>query len=266
MTYPERAQAAIQAAWTWLETLGPMAQPAVVLFVAWFVPLVLRTWLAPQWEAVTDWTVRSLSRVFGPALALRFRKFVQTVPSLVTGAALGVLVTGGDVLAAVKIAVWAAGSPVLHEAMKRYRGGKPPAAKIAVVVRSTLPGSGTALLLVAGLSLGLDGCAGSLVEAQRDAIAGRLNRQPDQIGYVAAERCHELDDRHMWAGGIAIGGAMLSGASGVATLPVEALPEGSQGPARYTAAGVALGAAAVAAVAAYIEGESAESFQLECAK
>jgi len=116
----------IQLAWVWLGAQGPTAQPGAVLLLAWLVPWVLRTVVPEQWEAVTDWTTARASRVIGPALALRFRKAVQAVPSLATGVAVAVLVSGGDVAEALRVELYAVFAPLVHETLKAYRGGRPP--------------------------------------------------------------------------------------------------------------------------------------------
>lgn len=112
--------------------------------------------------------------------------------------------------------------------------------------------------------LSMTGCAGSLVDAQRDGIAARLNRHPEKIGYAASDRCNALDDEHRKWAGYTLGGVVLTGATGLSTLPAEELPEKTQGPVRYTTAGVIVLVAAATAVVHGWELSAAESFEREC--
>jgi len=264
-TYPAHVIDAIQTAWAWLATQGDYAQPGVVLALCFGIPWLLRSVVAEQWEAVTDWTVRKLSVAVGPDLALRLRKAVQAVPSLGIAAALGVLVEGGDVGAILKIELYALFAPLLHEALKAYTGGRPPAARTVVRVRDggSILRSLSGLLLLLALPL-LGGCSGSLVGAQRDALSARYGSEGVDFGYAPSARCQELSDRHATWSAIAKGGAVLAGTSGVATLPADELPERVQGPARYTAAGISVTSAAIAAAAAVVAEDAAESFTREC--
>ena len=118
-----------------------------------------------------------------------------------------------------------------------------------------------ALLLCALLSCA---CSGSLQQARADGVAARQSGELRLAPAELSERCQTLDDRRAWAGAVVLGGAVVTGASGVATLPVEQLPEEHQGTARYAAAGTALVAATVTAMAAGIEDSSATAWAREC--
>jgi hypothetical protein len=118
-----------------------------------------------------------------------------------------------------------------------------------------------ALVLCALLSCA---CSGSLQQARADGVAARQSGELRMAPAELSERCQQLDDRRAWAGAVVLGGAVVTGASGVAALPVEQLPEEHQGTARYAAAGTALVAATVTAIAAEVERASAESWVREC--
>jgi hypothetical protein len=115
------------------------------------------------------------------------------------------------------------------------------------------------------LPLLLLGCSTSLVSAQRQALDARYGSTSGGVSYVPSERCETLSDRHTLWGGIAKGAAIGAGASGVASLPVQELPEDKRGTATYTAAGVMVGLAILAGSAVYVEQDSAAAFARECA-
>ena len=106
------------------------------------------------------------------------------------------------------------------------------------------------LLMIAALSL--TACAGTFEEA-------RLV-QPERPVAAAREagRCTELDDQHRLWGAVGKGSAVLAGASGLATIPIDSR-EGEIG----LAAG-AVGTAALAATAVYLSESAAESYVREC--
>jgi hypothetical protein len=118
----------LRFAWMWLGEQGPAVQPGVVISLAFGIPWLLRTYLAIQWEAATDWATRKARPLLGEKLTAAFRKAIQGVPSLAIGAALGVLVHGGDVGAILSDQFYVVFAPLLHEALKRYQGGVYPAA------------------------------------------------------------------------------------------------------------------------------------------
>ena len=108
------------------------------------------------------------------------------------------------------------------------------------------------------------GCSGSLVSAQREALATRYGTDVVAVGYAPSSRCETLDSRRMWAGAVAQGGLVATGASGLAMLPAEELPESARGPARYTAAGLVIGAGITTAIALVVESRTDEAFVREC--
>ncbi len=253
MTYPDRVIAFLQAIWLWLGAQGPTVQPLTVLVLAWAVPLILRRYLPNQWEAAADLATSKAERLLGRTLALRFRVAVQTLPSLAVAASMAVLLEGGDLFELLRLEVYALFAPLAHVAMKRYRGGTD--------TRPTVKGKGSAVLL---LLLVLPGCGGSMVEAQREAIATRYGDQPGSVGYAPSQRCQDIDSgRTVW-GAVAVGGTILTGASGLAAFPIQSLPPDAQGPATYTAAGVGIAAAVVTAVAVSDEQDYSEAWVREC--
>lgn len=67
------------------------------------------------------------------------------------------------------------------------------------------------------IMLGISGCFGTFEEA-RVVQAGPLQASPTR---VSSDRCVELSDREWLYGGIAKGGAVLTGATGISALPLE---------------------------------------------
>ena len=126
--HPQEVIEWLRFVWAWLGEQGPMAQPGVVLALAWGIPWLLRTYLAEQWEAATNWATSKAKPLLGEKLAAAFRKAIQGVPSLAIGAALGVILHGGDVGAILSDQFYVVFAPLLHEAFKRYQGGAFPAA------------------------------------------------------------------------------------------------------------------------------------------
>ncbi len=88
------------------------------------------------------------------------------------------------------------------------------------------------------------------------ACTGTLGRaqQPD--------RCVELDDRRQFAGAIGKGAAALAAVSGVAALPVDEEDKAL----RYSVAGGAVLAGAVAAGAMVVAEGASESWSRECSE
>ena len=116
------------------------------------------------------------------------------------------------------------------------------------------------LWLVVVLALVVSGCAGSLERARADgALLAAGAAEPDP-GAAAArvERCERLDRQHRTWGAVAKGAAVLAGASGLSTLPVE----DQEARAALAAGAITAGAAAAAAVA-MSEG-AAKSWARDC--
>jgi len=265
MTYPEKILVALQHGWTWLAlNVHPLAPWLLVPALAFSVNWAIRTWAPHFWQTCTD---------AGPVGATA-SKVCQALPSVAMGAIIVSLGAGAGVETTVLGAVAALAAPLWHELLKwatsklpgpTYYGGNWPAAGAAPIdiTPRIPPGAGLALLVLS-FSLPQVGCAGSLVDAQRSALSSRYGADNVAVGYAPSQRCQDLSDRHTTWGAVAEGAAILSGASGVSALPAEELPEHVQGPARYTAAGISLGAAAVAAAAAYVANDSAAQFAEEC--
>ena len=112
--------------------------------------------------------------------------------------------------------------------------------------------------------LALTGCAGSLTQAHREGLAARRGLPLDAVGYAPSERCQELDDRRSVHRGIVAGGAVLLGASGVSSIPVEYLPPEHQGKARVAVVSTAVLAGAVVAYSEIQARAATEAWAQEC--
>jgi hypothetical protein len=125
------------------------------------------------------------------------------------------------------------------------------------VAKRWTPGSGSktaaALLLLVALP-SMTACTASLEEAK---LAG-LNPQARATATPPNARCRSLDNEHRWWGGVAQTTAVLAGAEGISTWPVE-------GKKAETALAIGAGVtAAVAAGSAYLSGQASESWAREC--
>jgi hypothetical protein len=103
--------------------------------------------------------------------------------------------------------------------------------------------------------LSLGGCAGSFEEAR---LAGLQARTAAKVAVFPSERCVSLDNQHRTWGGVAKVSAVLAGAQGLSTIPVED---------KTARIGLAAGTAVTAAAAAgaqYVSESAAESWAREC--
>jgi hypothetical protein len=115
-------------------------------------------------------------------------------------------------------------------------------------------------LFMALLSLG---CTGSLVTAQHDALRAKYGSTPGDVGYAPSERCQSLDrQRTDWAA-VEQTAIVLTGASGVSTIPVERLPDRYQDGAYIGIASTAVVSAAVATYAGVKAHAAAEAWVRE---
>lgn len=103
------------------------------------------------------------------------------------------------------------------------------------------------------LALALPGCAGSFEEARGPHV--RMGVSPELVA-----RCQTLDDRKTFWGGGAKFGAALSGASGLAAIPVE------NKDARLALALSSATMAGVAVAAGYVSDSASTSWARECSK
>jgi hypothetical protein len=110
------------------------------------------------------------------------------------------------------------------------------------------------LLLLAMLSP--LGCAVSFEEARLAGPAPRSSAAPA----AQADYCRSLDNERMTWGAIAKGSAVLSGASGVSTIPVE--DDGG----KIALAATSTGLAALAVVAFYVEEGKGEAWVRDCSQ
>jgi hypothetical protein len=150
----------------------------------------------------------------------------------------------GDTAGVALIAALVAGLEAIgiyHAAGKVRRSVAPPGAK-------TIAGSAVVSLLV------LSGCAASFEESK---LAG-LDPQTRAAAPPPSDRCMSLDSAHRTWGAIGKGAAVLAGAEGIATWPVDS------DDARI---GLAVGAgvtAAVAATAVYVSEDYGSTWAREC--
>lgn len=100
----------------------------------------------------------------------------------------------------------------------------------------------------------LSGCAGSLDSARTGGLALRLTPATTQ----PTPYCLALDERHAVFGGVAKGAAILSGASGLATLPV------NDDGARLGLAIGALAAGSIAASSVFVAEDAATRYVRDC--
>lgn len=112
------------------------------------------------------------------------------------------------------------------------------------------------LLILAVLSIG---CTGSLPEARSAGVQARTAGASQKAATpVTAERCATLDDRRQLWGSAAKGLAILSGASGIATIPV------NNDNAETALAAASLGLGALAATAVALSESAGESWVRDC--
>ncbi len=142
---------------------------------------------------------------------------------------------------------------LLHAAKRVAGGGEPPDGAVPVTVEpspSTLKSGG--LLFLALLAFGLTGCAGTFEEAR--LVAASPESKLD-VGY-----CRKLEDRRITWGAVGKGSALLAGASGLATLPVESSDT------RLAVGGAALGAGVIAAASVYVSEQAGEAWVRDCSR
>lgn len=104
------------------------------------------------------------------------------------------------------------------------------------------------------LAVAASACAGSLEGSRAEARKVGAARS-------APERCAALDDRRQFAGAIAKGAAVLGGASGLSTIPLDG---DRYETARIGVAAAGVSAAAVAAGAVVVAEGAGESWAREC--
>lgn len=116
------------------------------------------------------------------------------------------------------------------------------------------------VLLVAMLSTG---CAGSLVDAERAKLSDRYGVDNARIGYAPSERCQSLDRQRADWSAVEQTAIVLTGASGLSTIPVERLPEQYQDGAVVGLAVTAVVGAGVATYAGVKANNAAEAWVRE---
>lgn len=164
------------------------------------------------------------------------------------------------VVAVVAIALPAMGLQGGLQELRKRGAGLASEDPLHVKVRPSDQGSGppippAAALLLIGLGLSQVCCTGSLQQAQASGVKARQVRL---LAPGSAERCQTLDDRRITWGAVGKGAAVLAGASGISTLPVD------DERADIGLAAGALTMAAVAAVAVVVEEGAGEAWAREC--
>ncbi len=220
------------------------------------------------WYAVFGYAITLLIavwRVWKPVLWERIPYRLQWLPALVlTGltAFLTAWQTGLEPVHAVAVAAWAVavGGPAAiggAHTGKRLLGMGGDGGEL-----NALKGAGRVglVVLVFGGSLLLLGCSGTLTEAHSAGIADKYDKDFREVGYAPSSRCSQLDGRRSTWGAVAAGAAVLSGVSGISTLPV---PD-DQREAQIGLASGALAMAALAAVAVAVEQSADASWVREC--
>ena len=175
----------------------------------------------------------------------RLPKWAQPIPGFLlalAGALLEQLQQGATIWDSILVLAfaWLGGTGVYHTA-KRWRSGASSKAAALLLLLVALPAT--------------TGCAGSLEEAR---FAG-LNPQARAAAPAPSARCQSLDNQHRTWGAIGKGAAVLAGAEGISTWPV-------QGQSAETALAISAGVtAAVAATAVYISEDVGTTWTRECA-
>jgi len=172
--------------------------------------------------------------------------------------ALTSVLAGGTVMAAAladgqltETELKAAGMAIL-EAFGIYHGAK----NLASGVKLPKASAKTTLPSIVLLALLLGGCAGSFEEAK---LAG-MDPQARAAAPPPTEHCISLDSQHRTWGGVAKVSAVVAGAEGLSSIPVD-----DQKVRIGLAAGTAA-AAALAAGAAYVSEDAAASWARECSQ
>lgn len=164
-----------------------------------------------------------------------------------------------------RVDAWCNAHPRVAAIIKLVRGlGLDPwhlVATLQLLVRGRLPASQAervqkavdvvTKVVIVLLLLSFTGCAGSFEEA-------RLARAPLRSASPPTARCISLDSQHRTWGAIGKGAAVLAGAEGIATWPVNS---------HDAQVGLAVGAgltAAVAATAVYVSEDAGSTWVREC--
>lgn len=113
--------AQLQALKGWLEGVHPGLGIVALAVGIWASMSAVRRWLPGVWEFMANlpWTEKLTLGDELDRLDLLLRKAWQAIPSIVSGAVVLSLVTGGDWREAFIGAVVGAVAPIAHEALKR---------------------------------------------------------------------------------------------------------------------------------------------------
>lgn len=129
----------LSAARLWLADIHPWLPAVLLILAVWAPQWLVRKYRPKWWEYVATFGWRVVPAQFAPLIAPHVKaalKVWQALPSLLAGAMIGAVTTGGDPWGAVWGALIAALAPLKHEALKAlpwlsYRGGSAPAASPA---------------------------------------------------------------------------------------------------------------------------------------
>jgi hypothetical protein len=124
---------------SWLDTQHPALFPLAMIAAIWLAQYAVRRWLPGVWEWAANILFRDSVVGFDKAL----RKIWQSIPSVLSGAVVLWMASGGSLTDALLGALLGAVAPSFHELLKAapipYRGGKPPAADVPADEETTKP-------------------------------------------------------------------------------------------------------------------------------
>jgi hypothetical protein len=209
------------------ETLNSTeAAVATATFLAAAIPIVLKV------AALLKLDTKKLPR------------WAQPIPGFVLALAGALLeqLQGGSTIwdSLLVLALGFLGGTGLYHTAKRWTPGTGSTAAAALLLLIALPAT--------------TGCAGSLEEAK---LAG-LNPQARVATPAPSARCQSLDNQHRVWGAVGKGAAVLAGAEGISTWPV-------QNQSAETALAIGAGVtAAVAATAEYLSEDASATWAREC--
>ncbi len=99
-----------------LASVHPQAPGLALMLSVWGIMWAVRKWRPTLWAAIAKW---------GPE-GSTLQHAIQALPSVVVGAAMAAMSSGGDMVQAAHDAVFAFGAPFLHHLLKNapgpYRG------------------------------------------------------------------------------------------------------------------------------------------------
>jgi hypothetical protein len=230
---------------TGLPIVGNLGPYAALTLVVWVCIWAVRRY-RPAWWA---WMLR-----LGPDPEGALLHFYQSVP----GALLGAVLAGGTTLE-LEQAAWGLlcgpAAALWHHVVKvapvPYQG-----ALRAIKSRASDTAKKSLLLLVLLLT---QSCTVSLEKARTTGISQKQAGSSEYSSDALTKRCQKLDNARMTWGAVAVGAGVISGTSGISTIPFEDSQE-------EIAASAALGAAVVGGVAYYVKNAKDEAWARDCSE